>query len=81
MTNDYSISVTYVVAVLAVCSELLSNVDSLIAGKIEGISPILKLSRMPGPLEINRFARKFPNGKTGNFLSQTGKRYSESSET
>jgi hypothetical protein len=57
------------VAVLAVCSELLSKMDSLIAGKIEGISPILKLSRMPGPAETNRFAREFPKGKTGNFLS------------
>jgi hypothetical protein len=38
-------------------------------GKIEGISPILKLSRVPGPAETNRFVSEFPKGKTGNFLS------------
>jgi hypothetical protein len=43
--------------------------NSLITGKIEGISPILKLSRMTGPAEINGFAGEFPKGKTGNFLS------------
>jgi hypothetical protein len=42
--------------------------NSLITGKIQGISPKLGPARMPGSLKTNRFATKFPRGKTGNFF-------------
>jgi hypothetical protein len=67
---------------LAVRSEPFSaGSNSLITGKIEGISPILRLLRMPAPAESNGFAWEFPKDKTGNFLSSTGKLYAGSSET
>ena len=48
------LSQTLSVAVLAVCSEPLSvGWNSLITGKIEGISPILGPARMLGPLQTN----------------------------
>ena len=61
MTNIYLISVTQVVAVLAVRSELLSGQsNSLITGKIQGNSPISGAWRVLGPRNLNGLAGKFP---------------------
>ena len=59
---------------LAVRSELLSVIKFPDHWENRGN---LGRARMTGPAEINGFAREFPKGKTGNFLSQTGKLYSE----
>ena len=47
-------------------------VNSLITGKIEGISSILGPSSVTRPLQNNRLAAKFPKARAGNFSGKQG---------
>jgi hypothetical protein len=57
------------VAVLAVCGELLSVIKFPDHWENRGNFAEMETIAKLGPAETNRFARKFPKGKTGNFLS------------
>jgi hypothetical protein len=70
------------VAVLGGCSERVSAVgNSLIRGKIQGISVETPLPALHSSLKRETALVEFPAIETGKFLLRTGKKYRANSET